>query len=89
MDPLYPHFVNGMFSWGYPQMGIFLLIVAWSLVWKGIALWKAARAGQMYWFVALLVINTVGVLEIIYIYFFAGKKPAATGASQTNNPISQ
>jgi hypothetical protein len=46
---------------------IFLLIV-WSLFWKGIALWKAVKSNQKGWFVALLLINTVGILEILYIF---------------------
>jgi len=53
---------------------ITLIITAWSLVWKGIALWKAAQRGEKWWYIPLLIINTVGILEIIYIFFFAGKK---------------
>ena len=48
-----------------------LLIVAgviWTLTWKGIALWKAARLGHVGWFVALLLIHTLGVLEILYLF---------------------
>jgi methionyl-tRNA synthetase len=56
----------------------FLIIIAalaaWSLVWKGVALWSAARAGQRGWFIALLLINTLGILEIVYLLFFAKKK---------------
>ncbi|HCI05243.1 TPA: hypothetical protein DEX28_00675 [Patescibacteria group bacterium] len=47
-----------------------LLVLAWTLTWKGMALWKAARSSQKNWFVALLVINTLGVLEIFYLYFW-------------------
>lgn len=47
-----------------------LAIVAWSLLLKGIALWKAAQHRQTAWFVALLVINTIGILEIVYLNFF-------------------
>lgn len=54
-----------------------LLIVLWSLAWKGIALWKAARLGHKAWFVALLVVNTVGILEIIYIFAIAQKEHKA------------
>ena len=50
---------------------IFLLSLLWSLVWKGIALWKAARNGSKPWYIALLVINTLGILEILYIYIFS------------------
>lgn len=49
------------------------LVVIWSVIWKGIALWKSARNSHKIWFVALLLINTAGILEIIYILFF-GKK---------------
>ncbi len=45
-----------------------LLIVIWSLFWKGLALWHAGRRGQPWWFVIMLVINTVGILEIIYLF---------------------
>lgn len=54
---------------------IVLLVVAWTLPWKGIALWKAARLGKRKWFVALLVVNTLGILEILYIFVFSEKKP--------------
>lgn len=55
---------------------LFLLFIVWTLVWTGIALWKAARAGSKPWFIALLVINSIGILEILYIFFFSkmGKK---------------
>lgn len=49
------------------------------------ALWHAARRGETYWFVALLIINTLGILEILYLYAFGGKedKPSAiSGSSQ-------
>lgn len=56
---------------------LFFLFLAWSLYWKGMALWKAARLNDQKWFVALLVINLVGVLEILYLYFFSKKKEKA------------
>jgi hypothetical protein len=55
-------------------LGILIAIVAlWSLVWKGLALWKAARLGHRGWFIALLIINTAGILDILYIYIFSKK----------------
>ena len=44
---------------------ILLLILAWTLPWKGLALWKAAKNHQKKWFVALLVFNTLAILEIM------------------------
>ena len=53
---------------------LFLLLIAWSLAWKGVALWKAAQNKELKWFVALLIVNTAGLLEIIYIYCFSKRK---------------
>ena len=53
---------------------ILFLILAWTLPWKGVALWKAARNSHKGWFIALLVVNTLAILEIIYIFYFAKKK---------------
>jgi len=52
----------------------FYLIGLWSLIWKGLALWRASKGDQKIWFVAILVLNTVGVLEIIYLFRFAKKR---------------
>jgi len=52
---------------------VLVLVITWILAWKGLALWKAARLSHKWWFVILLVANTVGILEIIYIYFIARK----------------
>jgi len=50
------------------------LVLLWTLPWKGLALWKAARNENKWWFIALLVLNTMAILEIIYIFFFSKKK---------------
>ncbi|MEK7169379.1 MAG: DUF5652 family protein [Patescibacteria group bacterium] len=50
---------------------ILILLLIWTLPWKGVALWKAARRSDRNWFIALLIINTVGILEIAYIFFFS------------------
>ncbi|MGH7245618.1 MAG: DUF5652 family protein [Candidatus Levyibacteriota bacterium] len=46
----------------------------WSLLWKGVALWKSARDSQRNWFLAILILNTVGILELVYLFFFAKNK---------------
>jgi hypothetical protein len=55
---------------------ILLMIIIWTIIWKGLALWKAARSGSRAWFIILLIINTLGILEILYIFIFSkiGKK---------------
>jgi cobalamin synthase len=54
----------------------FTLLAIWSVIWKGLALWRASRNCQKIWFIALLVVNTVGILEILYLFLFSksGKK---------------
>ena len=53
---------------------LLILFLLWSLVWKGLALWHSAQRDERLWFIALLVINTGGILEIVYLFFFAKKK---------------
>jgi hypothetical protein len=72
----YGQFINVL---GYSSMPpsfavLFAFLVIWSLVWKGIALWKAARNNAKWWYVVMLVVNTVGILEIIYVFFFSKTK---------------
>ena len=47
---------------------LIVLLALWTLFWKGYAIWTAAKRGQRGWFLALLVFNTVGILEIIYLF---------------------
>jgi len=42
--------------------------------WKGCALWIAGKKDEKKWFLALLILNTVGILEIVYIFYVAKKK---------------
>lgn len=53
---------------------ILLPLLIWTLVWKGLALWKAARKNHSIWFIVLLMLNTLGILEILYIYVFSEPK---------------
>lgn len=63
MPPVQQFFteINRNPSWAIP-------ILIWSITWKGLALWKAAKKDQKPWFVAILVVNTLGLLEIVYLF---------------------
>jgi hypothetical protein len=64
-----------------PATTTFLMLgLLWSLPWKGVAMWRAARRGDSIWFVALLFFQTFGFLEIVYIFGFSARptKPAAS-----------
>lgn len=58
-------------NWLNNHPWLLILLVVWSLVFKGLALWRAARRGSRGWFIALLAINTFGLLEIIYLNYFS------------------
>lgn len=61
---------------------VIALVVLWSLPWKGVALWKAARLADKWWFVVLLVVNMAGLLEILYIFIFSKRKGLAARSIQ-------
>lgn len=56
------------------QLNLMLLVVLWTLPWKGVALWKAAQNKEKWWFIALFLFNTLAILEIVYIFYFFKKK---------------
>lgn len=62
---------------------ITLLLLAWTLPWKGVALWKAARLYHRNWFIALLILNTLAILDIIYIFFVAKRAERAVTVEDT------
>lgn len=92
-------------SWGMSPWGVFglgaigillaLILAAVVIALKGYALWHAARRSEKWWFVALLLINTMGILELVYLYFVVGKwhtfkdngtPPATPSATPTSTP---
>jgi hypothetical protein len=51
-----------------------LFVSVWALVWRGIALWFAGKNQQKGWFVVMLILNTAGLLPIIYLIWFKPKQ---------------
>jgi len=68
-------------------LGIFALVAIWSLSWKGVALWYAARNHQKKWFIIILILNTLGIIEIIYLFGFRRDKREGVTQSMFNNPL--
>lgn len=52
---------------GFNFFGVFIVLMLVDLVLRGMALWKSARNGHNVWFIFLLIINSVGILPLIYI----------------------
>lgn len=53
--------------WFYP-------IFVWTIAWRIIACWQAAKRNQLYWFIFIFVFNTLGVMPILYLLFFRDMK---------------
>ena len=77
---------NSPFTPGFMSIFIPLILVValWTIVLKGYALWHSARADQRWWFVAFLVINTIGILEIVYLIWF---RPKNVGNIVSETPV--
>ena len=60
--------------YGSNAFNIILLVVAiWTIPWKAYSLWLCVKRNQKVWFIVLLILNTVGILEIFYIFKIAKK----------------
>ena len=59
---------------GFVNVWLLVAIVIWSFVWKMLAMWKSARKKQVGWFIAVALLNTVGILQILYYFVFSEMK---------------
>ena len=55
---------------------VWVPLLLWTISWKGFALWRAARNQQRWWFGILLVVNTLAILEILYLFVYGHRKAA-------------
>lgn len=63
----------------FNNVWIFTAFVTWSMIWKGFALWRAGRNYNKGWFVVLFIVNTIGILEILYLFVFGKENPDTAG----------
>lgn len=52
---------------------LLVILAVWAIPWKIYAVWIAAKRNQKKWFVLLLIVNTLAILEIIYVFKIAKK----------------
>jgi hypothetical protein len=67
-------YVNQVMNLGGFALFLFIIALIWGSVWKFLALWKSARKGSTVWFVIFALVNTMGILEILYIFIFSERK---------------
>jgi hypothetical protein len=56
---------------------LLVILIVWSSVWKAFALWRAAGNKSLAWYIVLFILNTAGILEILYLFVFS--KPSTPG----------
>lgn len=68
--------------------GWWLFLLIWSIFWKGIALWFAAKRTEKVWFIAFMLIQSGGILELFYLLFvsnaFSSKSPPEKPSKKKN-----
>lgn len=52
---------------------LIIFLVIWEIIWKMLALWKSARSNHRYWFISIALLNTLGLLPILYLLTFREK----------------
>lgn len=55
-------------TWIHAVGPLLIILIVWSIFWKGLGLWHAGRRGHPWWFFFMLILNTAGILEIIYLF---------------------
>lgn len=61
------------FNFGNIPAPIWALLVVWDLGAKAVGMWYAIKNNQRNWFIAVFILNTVGILPIVYLKFFQKK----------------
>lgn len=62
-------------------IGLIIILSIWQLLVKGVAIWRASQLKQRNWFIALFILipfNDVGILGLIYLFWFAKKRLTIT-----------
>ena len=52
----------------------FIILLVVELIMKGFALWRCGRNNQPGWYIAILIINSAGILPLIYLLAFQKKR---------------
>ena len=75
--------INILAGWAGVHPLTIAAVIAWTLAWKGLALWRAASLEQKGWFIAILLVNTLGILEIIYLFLISKNYKVAVVEEQS------
>lgn len=73
-------------AWAFFVFFVFGVAIA-DIILKAFALWKSARAGERNWFIALMIVNSMGILPIIYLLTHknkGGSEPSISAKTNTS-----
>jgi hypothetical protein len=62
---------NEIISQLFSNPYVLSVLLIWTSVWKGLGLWTAARKKHLTWFILILLFNTLGLLEIGYVFYLS------------------
>lgn len=62
---------SSLLTLGGAELVQLALLVLWSMFWKGLALWHASGRNDAKWFITILIVNTAGILELVYLFGIA------------------
>ncbi len=60
---------------------LILILGIWEMVWKIIAMWRSARNNHLAWFICIAIINTAGILPIVYLLTHKSLKSDSASAA--------
>jgi methionyl-tRNA synthetase len=64
-----------------------VILLVWQSIWKGIAMWKAARNHHLVWFIVFLVVNLLAIPEILYLIFWSKPKKIKEVEEKAKKPL--
>lgn len=64
-------------------------LIAWELVWKIIAMYKAGQQKELWRFICIFIFNTFGLLPIIYLLIDSLKKDNIELSKENNNMLTE
>ena len=68
MDILGKQLIDGLSN---EQLALLVLVQIWDLIWKSLALWRAARNKDIFWFILLIIVNSAGLLPAFYLFYIS------------------
>ena len=66
-----PYLAN---AYNFQALTIFIIVMSTvDMALKGWGMWRAGRMGKKVWFIAILIVNSIGILPIIFLLLTKGE----------------